>query len=146
MYGYAASSASATTLTPFQQPQQNTGSGSSARQAAAAGPLSTLASLIAIFLAAPADLASVGAVVPGHRRGGTAGLDNRCGGGGEADGVHRPAHCGRCRGGPVHAGGCGEHVHSGGNRADVRPDRDRASYRRGAWDHQHGPPDCALGH
>jgi PPE-repeat protein len=36
MYGYAASSATATTLTPFQQPQQNTDPGSSAGQAAAA--------------------------------------------------------------------------------------------------------------
>jgi PPE-repeat protein len=35
MYGYAASSASATTLSPFQQPQQNTDPGSSASQAAA---------------------------------------------------------------------------------------------------------------
>src|SRR6201996_3305441 len=35
MYGYAASSASATTLTPFQQPQQNTDPGSSTSQAAA---------------------------------------------------------------------------------------------------------------
>lgn len=37
MYGYAASSASATTLSPFQQPQQNTDPGSSASQAAAVG-------------------------------------------------------------------------------------------------------------
>ena len=37
MYGYAASSASATSLTPFTQPQQNTDPGSSASQAAAAG-------------------------------------------------------------------------------------------------------------
>ncbi len=37
MYGYAASSASATTLTPFQQPQQNTDPGSSTSQAAAVG-------------------------------------------------------------------------------------------------------------
>jgi PPE-repeat protein len=36
MYGYAASSASATALSPFQQPQQNTDPGSSANQAAAA--------------------------------------------------------------------------------------------------------------
>src|SRR6201996_6721513 len=35
MYGYAATSASATTLTPFQQPQQNTDPGSSTSQAAA---------------------------------------------------------------------------------------------------------------
>ncbi|HXS85700.1 MAG TPA: PPE domain-containing protein [Mycobacterium sp.] len=37
MYGYAASSAAATTLAPFQQPQQNTDPGSSASQAAAVG-------------------------------------------------------------------------------------------------------------
>jgi hypothetical protein len=37
MYGYAASSASATTLTPFQQPQPNTDPGSSTSQAAAVG-------------------------------------------------------------------------------------------------------------
>ncbi|MBV8178927.1 MAG: PPE domain-containing protein, partial [Mycobacterium sp.] len=36
MYGYAASSASATTLTPFSPPQQNTNPGGSAGQAAAA--------------------------------------------------------------------------------------------------------------
>ena len=37
MYGYAASSASATALSPFQQPQQNTDPSSSASQAAAVG-------------------------------------------------------------------------------------------------------------
>lgn len=37
MYGYAASSASATALSPFQQPPQNTAPGSSAGQAAAVG-------------------------------------------------------------------------------------------------------------
>jgi PPE-repeat protein len=37
MYGYAASSASATALSPFQQPQQNTDPASSANQAATAG-------------------------------------------------------------------------------------------------------------
>ncbi len=37
MYGYAAASASATTLTPFTQPQQNTDPASSASQAAAVG-------------------------------------------------------------------------------------------------------------
>src|SRR6185437_9447168 len=35
MYGYAASSAAATSLSPFQQPQQNTDPSSSASQAAA---------------------------------------------------------------------------------------------------------------
>ncbi len=43
MYGYAASSASATTLSPFQQPQQNTDPGSSANQAAAVGQASNTA-------------------------------------------------------------------------------------------------------
>ena len=35
MYGYAASSASATTLTPFNPPQQNTNPGGAAGQSAA---------------------------------------------------------------------------------------------------------------
>ena len=106
MYGYAASSASATALTPFTPPQQNTSPGASAAQAAAttqaagtsAGnvqsavssiqqafsavpnslqslataaaapaqtdPLSTLSNLIAIFLDAPAAIATFGADIP----------------------------------------------------------------------------------
>ncbi|WP_286670885.1 PPE domain-containing protein [Mycobacterium paraterrae] len=43
MYGYAASSASATALSPFQPPQQNTDPGSSASQAAAVGQASNTA-------------------------------------------------------------------------------------------------------
>ena len=43
MYGYAASSASATALSPFQQPQQNTDPGSQASQAAAVGQASNTA-------------------------------------------------------------------------------------------------------
>ena len=43
MYGYAASAASATALSPFQQPQQNTDPGSSASQAAAVGQASNTA-------------------------------------------------------------------------------------------------------
>jgi PPE-repeat protein len=106
MYGYAASSASATSLTPFTPPQQNTNPGGSTAQAAAAtqaagtsagnvqstvssiqqafssvpnalqslataaaapaqtDPLSTLSNLIAIFLDAPAAIATFGADIP----------------------------------------------------------------------------------
>ncbi len=106
MYGYAASSASATALTPFTPPQQNTNPGASTAQAAAAtqaagtsagnvqstvssiqqafssvpgalqslatgaaapaqtDPLSTLSNLIAIFLDAPAAIATFGADIP----------------------------------------------------------------------------------
>ena len=102
MYGYAASSASATALTPFTPPQQNSTGGSAGQAAAsqAAGtsagnaqstissiqqafsavpnalqsaatapaqatdPLSTLSNLIAIFLDAPAALATFAADIP----------------------------------------------------------------------------------
>jgi PPE-repeat protein len=106
MYGYAASSASATSFTPFTPPQQNTNPGGSTAQAAAASqaagtsagnaqstvssiqqafssvpgalqslatgaaapaqtdPLSTLSNLIAIFLDAPAAIATFGADIP----------------------------------------------------------------------------------
>jgi PPE-repeat protein len=106
MYGYAASSASATSLTPFTPPQQNTNPGGSTAQAAAASqaagtsagnvqstiqqafsavpnalqslttaapaaavpaqtdPLSTLSNLIAIFLDAPAAIATFAADIP----------------------------------------------------------------------------------
>jgi PPE-repeat protein len=67
MYGYAASSASATTLTPFTPPQQNTNPGGSASQAAAvsqstgtsAGNVqSTVSSLQQAFSAVPNALTS----------------------------------------------------------------------------------------
>jgi PPE-repeat protein len=106
MYGYAASSASATALTPFTPPQQNTNPGASAAQSAAVSqaagtsagnaqstvssiqqafssvpgalqslatgaaapaqtdPLTTLSNLIAIFLDAPAAIATFGADIP----------------------------------------------------------------------------------
>ena len=106
MYGYAASSASATSLTPFTPPQQNTNPGGSTAQSAAASqaagtsagnvqstvssiqqafssvpnalqslatgaaapaqtdPLNTLSNLIAIFLDAPAAIATFGADIP----------------------------------------------------------------------------------
>jgi PPE-repeat protein len=103
MYGYAASSASATALTPFTPPQQNTDPAASANQAAAASqaagtsagnaqntisslqqafsavpnalqsaaavpaqtdPLTTLSNLIAIFLDAPAAIATFTADIP----------------------------------------------------------------------------------
>src|SRR5271163_4710371 len=67
MYGYAASSASATTLTPFSPPQQNTNPGGSAGQAAAvsqatgtsAGNVqSTVSSIQQAFSAIPNALTS----------------------------------------------------------------------------------------
>jgi PPE-repeat protein len=106
MYGYAASSASATSLTPFTPPQQNSDPGGAANQAAAASqaagttagsaqstvssiqqalssvpntlqslatgaavpaetdPLTTLSDLIAIFLDAPAAVATFSADIP----------------------------------------------------------------------------------
>jgi PPE-repeat protein len=106
MYGYAASSASATALTPFTPPQQTTNPGGSAAQSAAVSqaagtsagnaqstvssiqqafssvpgalqslatgaaapaqtdPLTTLSNLIAIFLDAPAAIATFGADIP----------------------------------------------------------------------------------
>lgn len=109
MYGYAASSAAATSLSPFTPPQQNTNPGGEAGQAAAVSnatgssagnvqstvssiqqafsgvpnalqslstaapaaatpaasdPLSTLSNLIAIFLDAPAAVATFGADIP----------------------------------------------------------------------------------
>jgi PPE-repeat protein len=94
MYGYAASSSSATTLTPFTQPQQNTDPAASTGQAAAVSnaqqafsavpnalqslatsdsaatgsaatdPLTTLSNLVSIFVSAPSDFAFFGAVIP----------------------------------------------------------------------------------
>jgi PPE-repeat protein len=70
MYGYAASSASATSLTPFTPPQQNTNPGGSASQAAAvsqatgtsAGNVqSTVASVQQAFSAVPNALSSAAA-------------------------------------------------------------------------------------
>jgi PPE-repeat protein len=67
MYGYAASSASATTLTPFTPPQQNTNPGGSAGQAAAASQAagtsagnvqSTVSSVQQAFSAVPNALTS----------------------------------------------------------------------------------------
>jgi PPE-repeat protein len=94
MYVYAGSSASASVLTPFTSPDQNTDPGGTAGQAAAshaAGasasnaqgaisaasqavsgattsasttPLDTLSDLISIFLGAPADLATLYVIIP----------------------------------------------------------------------------------
>jgi PPE-repeat protein len=70
MYGYAASSASATTLTPFTPPQQNTNPGGSANQAvavsqstgtAAGNAQSTVSSLQQAFSAVPNALTSAAA-------------------------------------------------------------------------------------
>ena len=67
MYGYAASSASATQLTPFNPPQQNTNPGGSANQAAAVGQATGSAagnvqsSIQQAFSAVPAALSSAAA-------------------------------------------------------------------------------------
>ena len=68
MYGYAASSAAATQLTPFNPPQQNTNPGASANQAAAVGQATGTAagnaqsSIQQAFSAVPAALSSAAAV------------------------------------------------------------------------------------
>jgi PPE-repeat protein len=88
MYVYAGSSASASALTPFTSPDQNTNPGSSAAQAAAVSkaagtaagnvqsavsgattsaastPLDTLSNLISVFLSAPTDLATLYLIIP----------------------------------------------------------------------------------
>jgi PPE-repeat protein len=90
MYAYAGSSASASVLTPFTSPDQNTDPGGTASQAAAStsagnaqgaisaatqavsgattsaatDPLDTLSDLISIFLGAPADLATLYLLIP----------------------------------------------------------------------------------
>jgi PPE-repeat protein len=73
MYGYAASSASATTLTPFTPPQQNTNPGGSASQAAAvsqatgtsAGNVqSTVSSVQQAFSGVPNALQSLASAAP----------------------------------------------------------------------------------
>ncbi len=67
MYGYAASSASATQLTPFNPPQQNTNPGGSANQAAAVGQATGSAAgnaqstIQQAFSAVPAALSSAAA-------------------------------------------------------------------------------------
>jgi PPE-repeat protein len=67
MYGYAASSASATQLTPFNPPQQNTNPGGSANQAAAVGNATSTAagnaqsSIQQAFSAVPTALSSAAA-------------------------------------------------------------------------------------
>jgi PPE-repeat protein len=100
MYGYAASSSSATTLTPFTQPQQNTDPAASTGQAtavsnaqqafsavpnalqslatsdsaatgsAAADPLGTLSDLISILVSLPSDLTLFAGVIPQDIAGG----------------------------------------------------------------------------
>ena len=73
MYGYAGSSASATVLTPFSPPHQNTDPGGSASQAAAVGHAtstsagnvqSTVASVPQAFSAAPNALQSLATAAP----------------------------------------------------------------------------------
>jgi len=89
MYVYAGSSASASVLTPFTSPDQNTDPGATANQAgatsagnaqgaasaasqavsgattsAASDPLQTLSNLISVFLSAPADLATLNVIIP----------------------------------------------------------------------------------
>jgi PPE-repeat protein len=68
MYGYAASSAAATQLTPFNPPQENTNPGASANQAAAVGQATGTAAgnaqstIQQAFSAVPAALSSAAAV------------------------------------------------------------------------------------
>jgi PPE-repeat protein len=73
MYGYAASSASATSLTPFTPPQQNTNPGGSTAQAAAASQAagtsagnaqSTVSSIQQAFSSVPSALQSLAGAVP----------------------------------------------------------------------------------
>jgi PPE-repeat protein len=70
MYGYAASSAAATQLTPFNPPQQNTNPGASANQAAAVGQATGTAagnaqsSIQQAFSAVPAALQGAAAAAP----------------------------------------------------------------------------------
>lgn len=73
MYGYAASSASATTLTPFTPPQQNTSPGASAAQAAAVSQAtgtsagnaqSTVSSIQQAFASVPNALQSLSTAAP----------------------------------------------------------------------------------
>jgi PPE-repeat protein len=73
MYGYAGSSASATVLTPFSPPRQNTDPGGSAGQAAAVGQAastsagnvqSTVSTVPQAFSAAPNALQSLATAVP----------------------------------------------------------------------------------
>jgi PPE-repeat protein len=94
MYVYAGSSASASVLTPFTSPEQNTDPGGTAGQAAASqaagtsagnaqgaisaatqavsgattsaatDPLNTLSNLISVFLSAPTDLATLFLIIP----------------------------------------------------------------------------------
>jgi len=88
MYVYAGSSATASALTPFTSPNQNTDPGATANQAAAVSqaastaagnvqsavssattsaastPLDTLSNLISVFLSAPTDLATLYLIIP----------------------------------------------------------------------------------